>query len=171
MNTIVFYFSLLVFSYLGFSQETRYIHVDITAAQKFVELYPHLAQVVSDGEHISVLKIKDSDKEIIASKLHTLTGKCGNFTDEGANQEHAIQLMQAVEDRAQIVQQLFMLNIVSFPSISRQSEVNALLPLVKEASIRFYIDLLSSYPTRFHQSAYSHLAVERLAGIWKHLIS
>ncbi len=162
-------------SFLGFSlglmaQENRYIHVDISTAQRFAELHPNLVQVVSHGEHISVLKIKETDKEVIASKLHALTGKCGNFTDEGASQDKAIQVMQLVEDRAEVFQQLLSLNILSFPPISKQPEVNALLPQIKEASIRFYIDALASYPTRFYQSAYSYLAVERLAGIWRQLI-
>lgn len=170
MSRFLILFMSLSFGVCAWAQEARYIHVDIAVAQQFVELHPELAQIVTHGENISILKIRESDKEIIASKLHVLTGKCGNFTDEGSSQENAIYSMQSIDERAQLSQQLFSLNLLTFPPITRQAEVNPLLNQVKEASIRYYIDTLSGYPTRFYQSAYSYIAVERLAGIWKQLI-
>lgn len=170
MNIFLLFIMGLFCNFTAYSQEYRFIFVDLVAAQKFVEANPQLAQVVSHGNQITILKIKESDKEVIASKLHAITGRCGNFTDEGMSQDSATYNLQQIEENSDLHQQMMQINFLSFPAISRQAEVNPLLTEVKEASIRFYIDQLSSYPTRFYQSAYSYLAVERLAGIWKQLI-
>lgn len=168
---IVVFISLSIKSIASVAaQEFRYIFVDSATADKLIAQDPTLASLSSRGDELSILKIKEAHKEIIASKLHAITGRCGNFTDEGANFNQAQNTLQQFEENISIRNNLIQVNFLSYPSITRQTEVNTLLPLVKEASIRFYIDQLSSYPTRFYQSAYSYLAVERLAGLWKHLI-
>jgi leucyl aminopeptidase len=168
-NSLLSFIFLLTVSTV-FCTEDKYIYVDSQTANTLLEKFPELATLMSRGAEIDILKVKEEDKEVIASKLHAITGKCGNFTDEGANPEEAIQNLQQLEDRVELAQKLFQFNILNFPDISRQAEVNPLLEKVNEASIRFYIDQLASYPTRFYQSAYSYLAVERLSRIWKYLI-
>lgn len=159
-----------VLSNIVSAQEDRYIYVDSQAAEQFIKLNPTLAKTISRGQDIDVLQVKEADKEIVASKLHAITGKCGNFTDEGASRDVAIQKLNILENRVELSQRLFQFNVLNFPAISRQAEVNPMLAKVEEASIRFYIEQLASYPTRFYQSAYSYLAVERLSRIWKYLI-
>lgn len=153
-----------------YAQKNNYIYVESKTAEKLLNTDPHIAKLISRGKEISVLKVKENNKELLASKLHILTGNCGNFTEEGEVEEKAIQNLNALEDRIEFSQKLLQINILSYPTISRQAEVNPLLSKVEEASIRYYIDQLSSYPTRYYQSGYSYFAVERLSRIWKNLI-
>jgi bacterial leucyl aminopeptidase len=183
--TLIFcLFSTLSFAKAAEAQDhaqEQMIIVDSTYLIGLIKKFPEL-RIMHRQPHTSVLRVPSAGiLDQIQHHLHETTHKCGNFTLSEPGLDPAIseskrveQLMQVEVQRSEQLQstsQQFNYLAQAGYSITRTSEVNALMSKLNERQIYHTIDQLSQFPTRFFQSHTAEIAARRIFDHWRFLLS